>query len=824
MAAREQREAQRLSSFGKLLIILLVIFSSVIRHSFALTSYNRHTLLDIKLRYTNTDVDTTLDLHLLPPKLLRSPGSSEPVNPTGSARSRRCKRKQRRGKRSGLRAKLKLNPHRPALPSVFLANVRSLANKIDELRLRITQRMFIDCNIMVFTETWLNSTIPNSTIELEGCNIYRADRMAVDSGKSKGGGVCLYVNRSWCSDAVITKSHCSADIEYIFIKCRPFYLPREFTTAIIAAVYVPPDANAKLAMKELSSVVNKLQTTHPDGVFIIAGNFNHANLRTTLPKFYQNVSCPTRGDVTLDHVYTNIPDAYRTTPLPHVGQSDHLSLFLLPKYTPIIKRVKPTMRTVKVWLEEADSSLQQEFLNTDWNLFASRATLGSHTDVNTYTSSVLHHINRCVDKVTTHKVIKLYPNQKPWMNKEVRLLLKARDAAFKSGDCEAYSLSRSNLKRGIQTAKYNYKLRIEDRFKNNDPRRMWTGIHALTDYKPANNTPPKSNATLPDELNNFYARFDRGNTDPPIKAVLTPDNLPLTLSTSDVCATLNSHKAAGPDGIPGRVLRACAEQLAEVFTNIFNLSLAQTIVPNCFKTATIVPVPKHAGAVALNDFRPVALTPIIAKCFERLVLSHLKTCLPPTLDPYQFAYKSNRSTEDAIASALHSALTHLDRTNTYVRMLFIDFSSAFNTVIPSKLISKLIDLGISPSLCNWTLDFLTNRPQSVRISNHTSSVLTLNTGVPQGCVLSPILYSLFTHDCIPVHGSKSIIKFADDTTVVGLISGNDETAYRDDVQHLATWCANNNLALNTQKTKELIVDHRRTKKDHTHTLPSTLMG
>ncbi len=70
----------------------------------------------------------------------------------------------------------------------------------------------------------------------------------------------------------------------------------------------------------------------------------------------------------------------------------------------------------------------------------------------------------------------MYPNQKPWMNKVVWLVLKARDAAFKSGDHEAYSLSRSNPKRGIQSAKYNYKLRIEDRFKNNDPWRMWTGI------------------------------------------------------------------------------------------------------------------------------------------------------------------------------------------------------------------------------------------------------------------------------------------------------------------------------------------------------------
>lgn len=143
---------------------------------------------------------------------------------------------------------------------------------------------------MVFTEILLNSAIPNSVIELEGCNIYGADRMAADSGKSKGGGVCPYVNRSWCSDAVTTKSHCSADIEYIFIKCRPLYMPGEFTTAIITVVYLPLDANAKLAMTELSSAVNKL--THPDGVFNTAGYFNYANLRTTLPKCYQKCFLP----------------------------------------------------------------------------------------------------------------------------------------------------------------------------------------------------------------------------------------------------------------------------------------------------------------------------------------------------------------------------------------------------------------------------------------------------------------------------------------------------------------------------------------------------
>ncbi|KAI4903885.1 hypothetical protein NFI96_004961 [Prochilodus magdalenae] len=80
----------------------------------------------------------------------------------------------------------------------------------------------------------------------------------------------------------------------------------------------------------------------------------------------------------------------------------------------------------------------------------------------------------------------------------------------------------------------------------------------------------------------------------------------------------------------------------------------------------------------LNDYRPVALTPIIVKCFERLVMRHIKSLLPPSLDPLQFAYRPNRSAVDAISTTLHLALTHLDYRDTYVRMLFIDFSSAFN--------------------------------------------------------------------------------------------------------------------------------------------------
>ena len=73
------------------------------------------------------------------------------------------------------------------------------------------------------------------------------------------------------------------------------------------------------------------------------------------------------------------------------------------------------------------------------------------------------------------------------------------------------------------------------------------------------------------------------------------------------------------------------------------------------------------------------------KCFERLFMTHINTNIPETLDPLQFAYRPNRSTDDAISTGLHTALSHLDKTNTYVSMLFIDYSSAFTTIVPSSL-------------------------------------------------------------------------------------------------------------------------------------------
>ncbi|KAI4888220.1 hypothetical protein NFI96_004855 [Prochilodus magdalenae] len=231
---------------------------------------------------------------------------------------------------------------------------------------------------------------------------------------------------------------------------------------------------------------------------------------------------------------------------------------------------------------------------------------------------------------------------------------------------------------------------------------------------------------------------------------------------------LHPRKAAGPDRVCPRMLKACAAQLGEPLQHVFNLSLRLGRVPATWKTTCLIPVPKKAHPEELNDYRPVALTSHVMKTMERLLLNHLRPQVHHAEDPLQFAYREKVGVEDAILYLLHRAHSHLDKGGGAVRVMFFDFSSAFNTIQPLLLRDKLMKMEVDMHLVTWITDYLTGRPQHVRIRDCSSDTVISSTGAPQGTVLSPVLFTLYTSDFKYNSELCHMQKFSDDTAIVGL--------------------------------------------------------
>ena len=173
----------------------------------------------------------------------------------------------------------------------------------------------------------------------------------------------------------------------------------------------------------------------------------------------------------------------------------------------------------------------------------------------------------------------------------------------------------------------------------------------------------------------------------------------------------------------------------------------------------------------LNDYRPVALTSHIMKTLERLLVRRTRLQVAEDLDPLQVAYQKHIGVEDAILCMLHRAYAYLDVPGSYVRIMFFDFPSAFNTIRPPILKDKFLGRGVATSLTSWIIDYLTARPQYVRMGRCVSGTRECSFGAPQGTVLAPFLFTLYTSDFRYSSESCHIQKYSDDTAVVACVRG-----------------------------------------------------
>ena len=410
------------------------------------------------------------------------------------------------------------------------------------------------------------------------------------------------------------------------------------------------------------------------------------------------------------------------------------------------------------------------------------------------------------------KKYKIYANDKPWVSKDIIRLIGLKQDAHMRGDKKLYHTLKHQITRDMHRQRKEYIKNVQQHLVK-EPAKAWHEIKKISGLTADISKPSIDIPYSPDAMNKFYARFEQPRSE--IKTTSNATDFPrFEIDSTAVLKELrhiNPRKGAGPDGLIPRILKICAEQLTPVITRLFQASISAKITPQIWKTATIKPLPKTSKPSQIKDYRPIALTCCLCKILEKLLKRYI--CANTPLDRYQFAYRAKRSCQDALLCLTTTVTNFVDKAAAnYARCLFLDFSSAFNTIDTAFLISQLAHLD--PNVTQWVASFLTSRVQRTMVNGKLSSAITTNTGTPQGSVLSPVLFSIYTNGITSAFTNVTVLKYADDTCIIGCISNTDDLDnYFNEINRIATQCQDLNLLLNAAKTREMLFSTKRVKPE-----------
>ena len=273
----------------------------------------------------------------------------------------------------------------------------------------------------------------------------------------------------------------------------------------------------------------------------------------------------------------------------------------------------------------------------------------------------------------------------------------------------------------------------------------------------------------------------------------------------EAMSEFSTNSAAGPDGFPAMMLKMCKESLAHPLFLIWRHSLNQGILPNSCKIANIVPIHKGKSRAIAKNYRPVALTSLLIKTFEKVIRKQLVNYL----DEHHL-FNDNQSGFRGARSCLSQLLTHFDHVTRLleqgkvVDVIYLDFAKAFDKVDIGITLKKLKSLGIHGRLGKWLQCFLTDRSQSVVVNGTRSHPKPVISGVPQGSVLGPLLFLVLIGDIDKNVSEAFLSSFADDTRVGhGIKKEEDTHTLQNDLQIVYQWAVQNNMEFNSEKFEHL---------------------
>jgi hypothetical protein len=286
---------------------------------------------------------------------------------------------------------------------------------------------------------------------------------------------------------------------------------------------------------------------------------------------------------------------------------------------------------------------------------------------------------------------------------------------------------------------------------------------------------------------------------------------------------LNLKKANPKSNLPIRLYKEAKTILAAPLCSIFNLSLEKNIVPKLWKLSEVIPIPK-CKPVKIEQIRPITLLSVPMKILEKFILKFYKHSILQCIDSKQFGFKPKSSTTCALIDITEFVSKQLDNPKVKcVAMVAYDLSKAFDKIDHYLLIKKMVNYKLNTDLCKWISSYLHDREQRVRINSSYSEIVKVSSGVPQGSLLSPLLFSLFVADLqVQEKTSAQLTKYADDMTLLTILKNEDDlSSLKNEMSHVHIWAEKNIMQINAEKSKMLFF----TKMNTTSiTLPNELFS
>ena len=701
-------------------------------------------------------------------------------------------------------------------------------------------------NIEIFalSETFQNpNTTPAQLFEItpHSFQFIGQPRLSHNSHSAKtniGGGLGFLVKDLLCPDVVHLPSFTSFESFGINIKSRGSKLT-------IFNIYRPPDSSSyskpfSTFISEFSSFLSSSATVPHD--FLITGDFNiHVNNQSDshsaqflslLDSFNlkQHVSSSTHiSNNTLDLVITSQQSTILSSVLiSPVSPSDHYRVMSTLNFQPpppipptlhVFRRIK-SIDIQSFCKDIASSALITNPPATLPDLVAS---------YNTTLSAILDKHAPVKSKLITST------HSNPWYTTELRTLRCDRrrcEHQWRSHPCTqtlGFLRTATNIyNKALLAAKKLYYSELVTSNSGN-PHQLWNTINNILHRHQSPSLPTNIPATsvaqslaqfFDDKIVKLRAKIPSTHVSPhlPAPAIVPPvfgSFRPTTIAEISGIIKRLPDKQCDLDPLPTFLLKKCLPVLAPTITNIINLSLSTGDFPSCFKQAIVTPLIKKPtlDKENLSNYRPISNLSFLSKLTERVVKNRLDQHLAQNslYNLYQSAYTKFRSTETALLS-VYDSLIRATAKQQVSCLCLLDLSAAFDTIDHDILLHRLaVWFGITDTALTWFQSYLLSRSSIVSTLGHRSSSFSTSCGVPQGSVLGPILFIMYTTPLSSLISNSSVHHhlYADDTQLYISFSPQTYTSNIDQLQSVialvSSWMSSNLLSLNPDKTEFLIV-------------------